>query len=265
MLICVTSVPRQIVDGDVVRAAQGVDVDGLDIVNVHDDAADVAGEQNAATVGRDLEALVRGAAVEQQGVDAVLTLDHVAAVARIPLEHVVAGAEQGSIVALVAVDEVVAVAAEKEIGPVAAEDGVVAGAAVDRHADEGRQIAGGAEAVVAAVHVEHKLFGGPDVDAERRGIEAIEPHARAVGGSGEDLRAVAAVDLDGIGAVAALGQIGVVARIPDHAVVAGLAEHLVVTVAAGERVVAVAAVQKVGAVAANEGVVARTAIEGKLS
>ena len=96
------------------------------------------------------------------------------------------------------------------------------------------------------------------------GSSAIEAHARAVGGGGEDLRAVAAVDLDGVGAVAALGQIGVVARIPDHAVVAGLAEHLVVAVAAGERVVAVAAEQKVGALAAEEGVVARTAIDGQL-
>ena len=150
--------PAQVVDRDGIGAAQRIEVDGLDVVEVHDDVADVAGEQSAAAVGRDVEDLVRGAAVEQQGVDAVLALDHVAAVARIPLEHVVAGAEQGRVVALVAVDEVVAVAAEKEIGAVAAEDGVVAGAAVDGHADEGRQIAGGAEAVVAAVHVERRVF-----------------------------------------------------------------------------------------------------------
>ena len=95
------------------------------------------------------------------------------------------------------------------------------------------------------------------------GVDAVEAHARAVGGSGEDLRAVAAIDLDGIGAVPTLGQIGVVAWIPDHAVVAGLAEHLVVAVPAGQRVVAVAAVQKVGALAADECVVARATIEGK--
>ena len=64
-------------------------------------------------------------------------------------------------------------------------------------------------------------------------------------------RAVAAVDLGGVGAVAALHEIGVVAGIPDHAVVAGLAEHLVVAVAAGQRVVAVAAEQQVGAAAAD--------------
>jgi hypothetical protein len=96
----------------------------------------------------------------------------------------------------------------------------------------------------------------PDVDAERRGIDAVEAHARAVGGDGEDLGAVAAVDLGRIGAVTALGQIGVVARIPDHAVVAGLAEHLVVAVAAGERVVAGAAEQKIVATFAEQGVVA---------
>ena len=89
------------------------------------------------------------------------------------------------------------------------------------------------------------------------GIEPVEAHARTVGGSGEDLRAVAAVDLDGIGAVTALGQIGVVARVPDHAVVAAFAEHLVVGIAAGQGVVVVAAEQKIEASFAEEGIVAR--------
>ena len=59
-------------------------------------------------------------------VGAVLALDGVVAVARIPLERVVAGAEEGGVVALVAVDEVVAVAAEQDVGAVAAADRVVA-------------------------------------------------------------------------------------------------------------------------------------------
>ncbi len=84
------------------------------------------------------------AAVEPQRVRAVLALDGVAAVARIPLEHVVAGAEEGGVVALLAVDEIVAVAAEQHIGAVAAEDRVVAGAAVDRDPDQGGEVAGGA-------------------------------------------------------------------------------------------------------------------------
>ena len=180
--------PAQVVDGDGVDAAQRIDVDALDVVEVHDDVAEIAGEADASAVGRDLEDFSPAAAVEEQRVGAVLALDDVAAVAGIPLEDVVAGAEEGGVVALLAVDEIVAVAAEEDVDAVAAENGVVAGAAVDRQFDEGSQIAGGAEAVVAAVHVEDEIFGGPDVEAERRGIEPVEAHPRAVGGGGEEPR-----------------------------------------------------------------------------
>ena len=71
-------------------------------------------------------------------VGAVLALDDVAAVARIPLERVVAGAEERDVVALLAVDEVVAVAAEQDVDAVAAEQRVVARAAVDRDARSAR-------------------------------------------------------------------------------------------------------------------------------
>ena len=74
--------------------------------------------------------------------------------------------------------------------------------------------------------------------------------------SGEDLGAVAAVDLDGVDAGAALVEVGVVAGVPDHAVVAGLAEDLVVAVAAGQHVVARAAEQEVDAALAEQRVVA---------
>ena len=43
-----------------------------------------------------LEALADGRAVEQHGVGAILAFDHVAAIARIPLEHVIARAEEGA-------------------------------------------------------------------------------------------------------------------------------------------------------------------------
>src|SRR5262249_13456095 len=76
-----------------------------------------------------------------------------------------------------------------------------------------------------------------------------------------DLRAVAAVDLDGVGAVAALVEVGVIAGVPDQAVVAGPAEDLVITVAAGEDVVTVAAGADVVAALAQDGVVAGTAVE----
>ena len=70
------------------------------------------------------------APLKSQTVDAVLALDRVVAVARVPLEHVVAGAEEGGVVAPVAVDEIVAVAAEQSIGAGAAEQDVVACTAI---------------------------------------------------------------------------------------------------------------------------------------
>ena len=131
----------------------------LDVVGVHDDVAEVAGEAQAAAVGRGLEDLAAGAAVEQHRVGAGLALDGVAAVARIPLEVSSPAPEEGDVVALLAVDEVVAVAAEQQVGAVAAEQRVAAGAAVDRDPDERGQVAGRREAVVAAVGVEDEVLG----------------------------------------------------------------------------------------------------------
>ena len=164
------------------------------------------------------------------------------------------------VVALLAVDEVVAVAAEQQVGAVAAEDRVVAGAAVDGDLDQRRQVAGGARSVSSPPFMLTTRFSVvPMSRRERRRVEAVEAHARAVGGDGEHLGAVAAVDFDGVGAGAAFDEIGVVAGIPDHAVVAGLAEHLVVGVAAGQRVVAGAAEQEVEAALAEQRVVAALA------
>ena len=73
--------------------------------------------------------------------------------------------------------------------------------------------------------------------ANGAGSNAIEAHTSPVGGGGENLRTVAAVDLHGIGSPAAFIEIGVVAGIPDHAIVARFAEHLVVCVTARQSVV----------------------------
>ena len=148
-------------------------------------------------------------------------------------------------VALLAVDQVVAVAAQQDVDAVAAEERVVACPPVDRDLDQGREVPRRGEAVLAAVRVDDQVLGGADVDRERRRVEAVEPDARAVGRGGELLGAVAAVDLDGVDAVAAFVQVGVVTGVPDHPVVAALAERLVVGVAAGQGVVLAAAEQKV--------------------
>ena len=189
--------------------------------------------------------LVDVGAVEHQRVGAVLAFDSVAAVARIPDEGVVAGAAEQGVVAAAAGDDVIAVAADQRVVAVAAGDGVVAGAAVDGELDQAGEAVAGGEDVVAAVHVKHEVLGGADVERERRRAETIEAHAGAVGRDRKDFGAVAAIDLGGVDAVAALHQVGALARVPDHEVVAGLAEHLVVAGAAGQRVVAVAAEQKI--------------------
>ena len=82
-------------------------------------------------------------AVEVQGVAAALAFDGVAAVARIPLEAVVAGAQQRGVGTDVAVDEVVAAAAEQEVGAVAAAQRVIAGAAVERERGSARRCRSG--------------------------------------------------------------------------------------------------------------------------
>jgi hypothetical protein len=246
----------EVVDDDVVGAAECVEVDRLHIVQVHHHGGDVAGELGAATIGEDADILGDVGAVEQHGVEPDLAFHHVVAVARIPLEHVVAGAEQRHVVALVAVHEVVAVAAEQQVDPIAAQDGVVAGAAIHRDADQRSEVSGGAEAVVAAVHVDDHVLHRTHVDDEGRRLDAVEPYARAVRCHGEGLGPVAAIHLGGVDPGAALEQVVVVARVPDQPVVPGLAEHLVIRVAAGEHVVARAAEQQVGAALAEQHVVA---------
>ena len=118
--------------------------------------------------------------------------DRVAAVARVPDERVVAGAELGKVIAAAAGDGVVAVAAEQHVVAVAAGDGVVAGAAVDGELDEGGEAVSGDEGVVAAVHVNHEVLGGADVEKERSRGSTVEAHAGAVGRDGERFGPVAA-------------------------------------------------------------------------
>ena len=62
--------PGQVVDGDRVGPAEGVQVDPLDAVQVHDDGADVAGEPDPGAVGREVELLGDVGPVEQHRVRA---------------------------------------------------------------------------------------------------------------------------------------------------------------------------------------------------
>src|SRR5262249_41611925 len=112
----------QVVDGDGVGPAQGVEVDLLHAVEIHRDVARVAEEAGGVAAGRDGDVFGRVGAVEAHRVVAVPALDGVAAVARVPHECVIARPHPRHVAAAAAVDQVVAVAAG---------DGVVAVAAVD--------------------------------------------------------------------------------------------------------------------------------------
>src|SRR5262249_52077524 len=98
----------QVVDRDGVGAAEGVEVHGLDAVGVHDDAGDVARDPQVVPVRGEADFLGPGRAVEDHRVGPGLALDAVVAVAGVPDERVVAGAEERDVGAVAAVGEVVA-------------------------------------------------------------------------------------------------------------------------------------------------------------
>src|SRR4029079_1529132 len=56
--------PGQVVDRDGIDATQRIELDVLDIIEIHGDVGDVAREQNAAAVGRDVNLLVDVRAIE---------------------------------------------------------------------------------------------------------------------------------------------------------------------------------------------------------
>ena len=172
MPTCVTSVPLRSPTTMLSTPPSALNSMLLDVVEIHDDVGDVAEEQRPPAVRHDVDVLAGIRAEEQQHVGAVLTLDGVVAVARIPLEHVVAGAHQREIVAVVAEDEVVAVAADQRVGALAAEDRVVAGAAVERQLDHPGRQRRGRDAVIAAEPVDDeavvRAFARRDVDPRGR-------------------------------------------------------------------------------------------------
>src|SRR5262249_33686601 len=61
--------PGEVVDGDLINPALGSEVDLLDLVEVHGDAGDVAGEEDARAVRRDVDLLGDVGAVEEHRVE----------------------------------------------------------------------------------------------------------------------------------------------------------------------------------------------------
>ena len=150
-----------------VGAAERVEVDPLDALRVHRDVSLSAEEPEPVTVRRQVDLLGGGGTIEHHRVGAVLPLDRVAAVARIPNEGVVACAERGLIVAAVAVDRVVPIAADQRLDTGATVDRVVPIATVNDRRDDIRE---GAVALVDAYEVVARL----GIDHDRAESVAIE-------------------------------------------------------------------------------------------
>ena len=119
------------------------------------------------------------APLKQHRVAAGFALDGVAAVARVPDEGVVAGAQGCGVVASVAVDGVVAVAADQRLDALAAGERVVAGAAVDEQGDRLSGEAGRRDGVVAAEAVDGEQVGRVLVLDRDRARQTGRGHADA--------------------------------------------------------------------------------------
>ncbi len=192
-------------------AAERVQVDLLHAVGVHEDVPGLAEEPQPRPVGRHVEGLGAGGAVEVHRVVAGLALDDVAAVAGVPDEDVVAGAHDADVAAAVAVGRVVPGAAEGDLVARAAEQRVVVAPAREGRAlDVGEDAVGlvDAHAVVAAARLDDDLVeagaveGGlgravvVGVELQAGGDARLEPQGDAV---------VAAVAGDEQGAARHLG------------------------------------------------------------
>src|SRR5262245_49309321 len=121
----------QVVDHDGVGAARALELDTLDAIEVHGDVALGAGKCRPAAIGRNGGGLINAGATEVERVETASTLNDVAAVALIPDEQVIAGAQQRHVAAAASGDRVVAGATGQQVVAVAARNVVIAAATVD--------------------------------------------------------------------------------------------------------------------------------------
>ena len=187
-----------VVDGDIVGAAQCAEIDRLGAVHIHRDVANVARKAHAPTVRRDVDFLGDVRTVELQRIGPRLALDHIAAVAGIPDERIVVGAEQRHVVAAPAGDRIVAVAAQQMVGALAADDRIVAGSAVDRELEKSGGKSGRIDHVVAVEPVDGQIVGSlgvGDVDIRGEAIDADDPTSRC---DRDRVRACRAVHVHGV-------------------------------------------------------------------
>src|SRR5262245_6979772 len=152
---------------------------------------------------RDVDVFADIGAVEQERVKAVAAVNYIAAVARIPDEFVIAGAELRCVIAAPAIDDVVAVTADEQIVAIATRNSIVSRPAIERELDEPGEPVRRSNTIVAAIGIEVEVFSGSDIEKERSGIRTIKTYTTAIGRNGECFGSVAAVNLRGVGAVTA--------------------------------------------------------------
>src|SRR5262245_12921701 len=181
----------QVVHGNLVDAAAGREVDALDVIQIHDNAGDVAGKSDARAVGRDIDLLGDGGAVELHGVEAGLSLDDVVVVARVPDEGVVAGTHLGHVVTVPTIDEVVALAASQRI---------VAQTAVDDQIDRAGRQAGGVDGVDPCLAIHSQLVLSRDAAGDvDDGLQAVYADAGRAAVDGDLIVRLRATDDDAVG------------------------------------------------------------------
>jgi hypothetical protein len=130
----------EVVDGNGVRPCQRRDLDALNAVQVHCDVALGTKSVAPSPLAEMVMFSATVAAVEHHRVEAILTLDHVASVALVPDEYVVAVTERRHVSAGTADDDVIAVAAV---------DDIVARTTVDDEFDVARLQLAGVDRVIA--------------------------------------------------------------------------------------------------------------------
>src|SRR3954467_4422698 len=165
----------------------------LDAVQVHRDGRDVTGEQRVRAVRRDADVLGDIGAVERERVGSGAAVDSVAAIARVPQERIVAGAEEGNVVAAAADHDVVAIAADEYVVAGASGDAVVPGAAIDGQLHHACGERGRGDRVVAVHALDDECVVGTFCVGD--GDSGREP--------GDGHRGPGAGDLDGVGPVGA--------------------------------------------------------------
>ena len=122
---CLDVGPREVVNGNHIGAAPGIELDEFNFVAVHDDAADVTGETQTRAVGREVDVFGNIGAVEKQRVLPRLTFYRIVAVARVPKECIVPLAAESDIDIPAPDHQVIAGAADQEVVAIASVQGEI--------------------------------------------------------------------------------------------------------------------------------------------